>query len=193
MIMKIKHIISIIVYMAALIFGSKYFYLVLGLFAFMYKDKWIQIIKAATLKSILSFGVGGGFFAIGIQYILGLFRQYVFQDNVYSIHTNSLVSKAQSNIEMVVIICVVAPILEEIIFRKILFEAFKRKLGSIAAAIGSALIFSVIHFDFANIANYILIGLVFSLIYIKSKSLMNSMIAHMLMNTIILGGFMFGF
>jgi membrane protease YdiL (CAAX protease family) len=184
--MRIKYIISVFAYIAALILGTEYLYLLLAVFAFMYREKWIPKLKTATLTHLLIYGVCGGVFAVVIQSAWGLIQRYLFQVVPYSIHTNNLVSSAQTNLKMVILICVVCPILEEIIFRKILFEFFNRKIGIVGAAFISALLFSLIHFDFANIATYILIGLVFSLIYIKSKNLMNSMVSHMVMNAIIL-------
>lgn len=184
--MKIEYTISILAYVAALILGGYYLYLLIPLYAFMFKDKWLEYLKRNVLKHALLWGLLGGGAAILLQNVWGNIQKYLFKIQLHSTHTNNLVSSAKTGVGMILLICVICPILEEIIFRKIIFEAFKKKCGIIAASIISAIFFSLIHFDFSNAITYILIGLAFSVIYTKTKSLLNSMAAHMVMNTIIL-------
>lgn len=184
--MNTKYLLSVILYITAWMCGANYLYLALVIFAFLYKDIWIQKVKNLDIKKVLLWGLSGGIFAGTIQAVWALIQKDLFHIIPQSIHTNYLISSARTAPGMIILICVVCPILEEIIFRKIIFDSLKGITGMYASIIISAFLFALIHLDFANIIRYMLIGFVFSLIYIKSKNLFHSMAAHMVMNTIVL-------
>ena len=75
-----------------------------------------------------------------------------------------------------------APILEEIIFRRVIFGGLYQKTNFIIAALISGLIFAAVHGEFEHLLIYIAPGLVFSYIYYQTKRLLTPIIAHLLMN-----------
>lgn len=166
-------------------FGSIFFLPLFLVFIFIYKENWLQQLKRANLKSLLSWGIPGGLFAILLQLFFYKIQRYLFKINSISFHTNDLITHAKTSILVMLLICIVCPILEEIIFRKIIFEAIKKKIGLAAAVLISSFLFSFIHFDFSNTLIYLSMGLIFTLIYVKSKNLMCPMLSHMIMNTLI--------
>ncbi|TRM11388.1 CPBP family intramembrane metalloprotease [Lentibacillus cibarius] len=84
----------------------------------------------------------------------------------------------------VIVTAIIAPILEEIIFRKIIFgELYKRTNFFIAAAL-SALIFAIIHREPEHTLVYASMGFVFAFLYVKTKRIIVPIIVHMSLNSI---------
>lgn len=79
-------------------------------------------------------------------------------------------------------IVIFAPILEELIFRRIIFGSLFPKTNFFVAASVSAIVFAIIHFDFTHILLYAVSGFIFAFIYHKTKRIVASIISHMLLN-----------
>ena len=80
-------------------------------------------------------------------------------------------------------VCLVGPVLEEIIFRGFILKSMQR-YGNLTAMIVSSILFSMFHLNLVQFVNPILMGIVLSFIAIKSKSIFPSIIAHIFNNTI---------
>jgi membrane protease YdiL (CAAX protease family) len=80
-------------------------------------------------------------------------------------------------------VCLVGPILEEIIFRGFILKSMQR-YGNLTAMIVSSILFSMFHLNLVQFVNPILMGIVLAFIVIKSKSIIPSIIAHIFNNTI---------
>jgi uncharacterized protein len=176
----------ILAYVISLVLGPVFLSITLIGFLIALRSKWIPMIKSAAYKRLMLWGVIGGILSFLVQFGWTMTQINVFNFIPESINTNYLLEVVKSNPGMIVIICLVCPILEEIVFRKMIFGTFKRKIGTVAAAIIAAFLFSLIHFDFANTIVYMLIGLTFSWIYIKSKNILAAITSHVLMNSIVL-------
>ncbi len=79
-------------------------------------------------------------------------------------------------------ICLLGPILEELIFRGVLLEGL-RKYGNLFGIIMSAVLFGLMHQNIAQCLPAIAIGLVWGYIAVKSGSLIPSIFLHILNNT----------
>lgn len=77
--------------------------------------------------------------------------------------------------------CLVAPILEEILFRRLLCNRLL-PLGEKKAIVISAAIFGLIHGNFYQFAYAFLIGLVFGYIYVKTGRVIYTIIIHAIIN-----------
>ena len=82
-----------------------------------------------------------------------------------------------------ILIAVLVPIIEEIIFRGAFIERLGTKYSYQSALITSAIIFGFLHFDIFGAAMF---GLVSGIIYLKSKSLTVPVLIHMLNNGILI-------
>jgi uncharacterized protein len=173
-------------YALSLFLGPKFLVLTLLGIMVAFKGKWIRMVKEQAFKQLIAWGLTGGTLSFSVQYLWSKIQMYVFDFVPTSLNTTKLLDAVKSSPGMIVLICIVCPILEEIIFRKMIYESLKRKIGMLAAAAVSTFLFSLIHFDFANLLIYVFIGLIFSWIYIKSKSILAPIIAHVLMNSIVL-------
>nr|WP_312292462.1 CPBP family intramembrane glutamic endopeptidase [Clostridium chromiireducens] len=80
-------------------------------------------------------------------------------------------------------VCLIGPILEEIIFRGFILNSLKR-YGNLTAIIVSSILFSMFHLNLVQFVNPILMGIVLAFIAIKSESIIPSIIAHVFNNTI---------
>ena len=71
------------------------------------------------------------------------------------------------------LLCVFTPIVEEVIFRKVLFNFIEPRTNSLVAIIGSGAIFGLMHVlafgDFIQSIPYIFMGLMFGYIYYRAK------------------------
>lgn len=80
-------------------------------------------------------------------------------------------------------VCLLGPILEEIIFRGFILKSMQ-KYGNLTAIIVSSILFSMFHLNLVQFVNPVLMGIVLAFITIKSKSIVPSIIAHIFNNTI---------
>ena len=125
-------------------------------FAFMYVGNYISTIVIEIMEKILG--------------------------NTTSNPIESLV--AESNIIVdIIFIVILAPILEEIFFRKIICDKLL-PLGEGYAIVLSAAIFGLGHGNFYQFAYTFLVGIIFALIYVKTGKLRYSITYHMIFNLV---------
>lgn len=84
---------------------------------------------------------------------------------------------------MVGYVCIIGPIMEEVIFRGFILKSMQ-KYGNLTAIIVTSILFSMFHLNLVQFVPPILIGFVLAFITIKSKSIFPSIIAHMFNNTV---------
>lgn len=80
-------------------------------------------------------------------------------------------------------VCLLGPIMEEIIFRGFILRSMQ-KYGNLTAIIVSSILFSMFHLNLVQFINPVLVGMLLAFIAIKSESIFPSMIAHIFNNTI---------
>ena len=83
----------------------------------------------------------------------------------------------------IIVIAILAPILEELVFRRIIFKSFSRNIGIIFGAILSSIIFGALHLDSTK-AGAMIFGFIACILYEKYKNILIPMSIHMLNNTI---------
>lgn len=83
-----------------------------------------------------------------------------------------------------VALVIVAPVVEEFIFRGVLFQRWAVKWGIQPALLVSAVVFGILH---ANVIGLSVFGLVMGLLYIQSRTLIVPIVCHALNNSLALG------
>lgn len=83
----------------------------------------------------------------------------------------------------IILIVVLAPVLEEIVFRRILFNRMSKRLNFFMAAIISSIIFAIGH-DIFGIAGAAVFGVACCLLYRKYENILASMTLHFINNFI---------
>ena len=86
-----------------------------------------------------------------------------------------------THIEIILSLIVIPAVCEEFFFRGIVFNEY-RKYGTANAIIVSALCFSMLHFSIENFFIYLFAGLLFGFVTAMTKSLIPSVILHLLSN-----------
>lgn len=80
-------------------------------------------------------------------------------------------------------ICILGPILEEIIFRGIVLNTIK-KYGAFTAIIFTSIIFSMFHLNLVQFMTPLLLGILLAFVTIKTESTVPAIIIHIFNNTI---------
>ena len=137
--------------------------------------------KSSPLLQTIGWGVIGFFLVLFGQAFAATIEQK-FGVDPGSENTTQFIEIAQAVPLAILSIVLFAPILEELIFRRIIFGTLLPKTNFFVAASVSAIVFGIIHFDFTHILLYAVSGFIFSFIYYKTKRIMASMISHMLLN-----------
>ncbi|MFB1083116.1 lysostaphin resistance A-like protein [Jeotgalibacillus sp. JSM ZJ347] len=115
--------------------------------------------------------------AVGIESLIGI--------DPGSQNTADIISLLSYVPLAAVAVAVIGPILEEIVFRGVIFGWFYRKYNFFISGLISALIFAVIHFDFTHILIYAAMGYAFAFLYAYTKRIIVPIIAHMAINTFV--------
>lgn len=137
----------------------------------------------------IAWGIIGTALVIVLQFVVS-YVAFILGQNPASANTATLVTLAKINPFFVLAITVGAPIMEELVFRKVLFGnlstlfRMRSNLGLTIMAIISSLAFAFMHND-SHIFLYAAIGLLFCWLYHKTGRIQTSMIAHILMNGLV--------
>ncbi|MBQ9782953.1 MAG: CPBP family intramembrane metalloprotease [Clostridia bacterium] len=139
-------------------------------------------------------GAGSFFGGICVALLLMMAGNYVANMVIYAVELltgRSLVNPVQTMTEgnawwiNLIFMVLVAPLLEELVFRKILCDRLL-PLGEGYAVVLSAAIFGLIHGNFYQFFYAFLLGALFALLYIKTGRIRYSVLYHGLIN--LLGG-----
>lgn len=141
-----------------------------------------------SLPKTLFWSVFGVFLALAAQSIAAMIEMNLLGIEPGSQNTEFIVNLVKMTPWLIVVTSVIGPILEEIIFRKIIFGTLVPKLGFFLSAIISAIVFAVVHLDFSHLLIYTAMGLVFAYLYSKTKQIIVPIVAHVMMNTIVVLG-----
>jgi uncharacterized protein len=127
----------------------------------------------------------GVFLALAAQSIAAMIEMKLLGIEPGSQNTKVIVDMVKLTPFLIIVTSVIGPILEEIIFRKIIFGTLAPRLGFFLSAIISAVIFGVVHLDFSHLLIYTAMGLVFAYLYAKTNQILVPIFAHVMMNTIV--------
>ncbi|MCL6572863.1 MAG: CPBP family intramembrane metalloprotease, partial [Bacillus sp. (in: Bacteria)] len=84
-----------------------------------------------------------------------------------------------------IVTSIVGPILEEIVFRKIIFGSLHKRFNFFISALISSVIFAAAHMEFQHILLYSAMGFTFAFLYVKTKRILVPIFAHVTMNTMV--------
>lgn len=139
--------------------------------------------KASVMQSI-GWGIIG-FFLVFFGQSVAAYIEYLIGITPGSENTAVFVEIAKAAPIMIVVIAIIGPILEELVFRRVIFGSLVQVQGFWISAIISAIIFAAIHFDFTHILLYTVCGLIFAFLYYRTKRLLTSIISHILLNSFV--------
>ncbi|GAE27260.1 CAAX amino terminal protease family protein [Halalkalibacter wakoensis JCM 9140] len=124
----------------------------------------------------------GVFFVFAAQYAAALIEMMLLGIEPGSENTQTIVEFAKAFPAFIIVISVIGPILEEIVFRLVIFGALYKRFNFWIAGILSSVIFAAVHMDFTHLLVYTAMGLVFAYLYVKTKRILVPIIAHVAIN-----------
>lgn len=99
-----------------------------------------------------------------------------------SANTQTLVSIAEMVPLAIVAVVLFGPVLEELVFRRVIFGSLNQTTNFFIATAVSALVFALVHMEFTHVLLYFTTGLVLAFLYQKTKRIITPIIAHILLN-----------
>lgn len=136
--------------------------------------------KASLPISIL-WGIVG-FFMVLIGQSIGAWIESGLGIKQGSENTASLLSITDVAPIAIIAIVFFGPILEEFVFRRVVFGSLVQTTNFFVAALVSSIVFALIHLDFPHIIIYAISGFIFAFLYHRTKRIITSIIAHMMLN-----------
>ncbi|MBP3040186.1 CPBP family intramembrane metalloprotease [Bacillaceae bacterium Marseille-Q3522] len=145
----------------------------------------VRFKEAAPIPISIVWGIAGFFMALIAQTIAANIEMYAFGINPGSENTARIMGFIKMAPAVVVIVSIIGPILEEIVFRKIIFGSLNKRLNFFFSALISSVIFSLAHGEPVHTLLYCSIGFTFAFLYVKTKRILVPIIAHVSMNTLV--------
>ena len=93
-------------------------------------------------------------------------------------YTESLVSLAASPVVSFIRICLLAPVIEEILMKGFVLGGLQNTTGTIVALLVSAVLFAILHFNMVQTLSAFICGVVLGALYLKTGSLLCCILAH---------------
>lgn len=149
-----------------------------------------DIPKASATLSVF-WAIAGIFLAFFSQSIAGMIELAIGIETG-SENTQYLISVISKLPIFIIITSVIGPILEEVVFRKIIFGSLYKRWNFFISALLSSFIFGLVHFEFEHIILYTAMGFTFAFLYAKTQRILVPIAAHVMMNTtVVLGQIVF--
>ncbi|WP_125707175.1 CPBP family intramembrane glutamic endopeptidase [Companilactobacillus zhongbaensis] len=123
--------------------------------------------------------------AIVIQFGVTFIEQVIFHLSTSSQNTLTLLATAHGYPYYLVYILICAPIMEEIVFRRVFFANLIKPTNVIWAALISSFLFAFLHQD-SRFLIYLIMGAWFCFVYYRSKNIYVSATSHVIMNLVVL-------
>ncbi|SEU04904.1 hypothetical protein SAMN05421676_11612 [Salinibacillus kushneri] len=133
---------------------------------------------------IILWVIGGFFFVLFANY-LAAYMEMAVGIEPGSNNTADLVEIAKTFPLFLLVTAILAPILEEVIFRKIIFGSIYQKYNFFIAAIISALIFGILHGEPEHLLIYTAVGMVFAFLYVKTRTILVPIFTHISINSFV--------
>lgn len=131
-------------------------------------------------KEVLIFGFMGIFIASG----LGRLVQVLPMDNIIgSYQAVSEEFAGNSLVFQILTLCIVAPVVEEMIFRGVMYRRLLEYTDKVTAVIFSAAIFGIYHGNLVQGVYALILGVLLCFVYDFCKSLLAPIFVHMACNT----------
>lgn len=131
-----------------------------------------------------AWAIGGIFLALMAQSIAGIMENLMGIE-MGSENTQQIINLIKASPIIIIISSIIGPILEEIVFRKVIFGSLYKRLNFFLAGLISSLIFAFAHGEPEHLLLYSAMGFTFAYLYVKTKRILVPIFAHVSMNTIV--------
>jgi uncharacterized protein len=138
----------------------------------------------ASIPVSIFWAIFGIFLALFAQSIAVMIEQQL-GINPESENTQEILSIIQQVPLMIIVSSIVGPILEEIIFRKIIFGSLYKRFNFVISALISSVLFGLAHMELVHLLLYSAMGFTFAFLYVQTKRILVPIVAHVSMNTFV--------
>ncbi len=156
---------------------------------------WIIVTRFNTysFKEMLGAKWGGFKWWHAFLLLLGVFSLGLATNTIFGQQDNELLRLLRSSRYVVFLVAFMAtfsaPIVEEIVYRGVLYSAFQRTFGVLFAIIMVTFVFALVHFpqywgDYSTLITLTFLSLVITLIRVKTDNLLPCIAFHFLINGI---------
>ncbi|WP_342429227.1 type II CAAX endopeptidase family protein [Neobacillus sp. FSL H8-0543] len=139
---------------------------------------------------------GSGFAGSAVWAVFGVFLALFAQATAANIerflgvemgseNTQQIMGIIESFPLAILVSSIIGPILEEIIFRKIIFGSLHKRFNFFISALISSVIFALAHMEPQHVILYSAMGFTFAFLYVKTKHILVPIFAHVAMNTLV--------
>lgn len=143
---------------------------------------WLPTIRLVI--AIFLFSLGSGYLlSYAFSFAPLTFVELLLTPKTFLSHAETF-APLLYNFLTILILLVVAPVTEELIFRGILLHRWTAKWGVTPALLNSALLFALFH---PNVIGLFVFGLMMGLLYIKTRTLIVPVVCHVLNNLAAIG------
>ncbi|MCA1032893.1 CPBP family intramembrane metalloprotease [Bacillus timonensis] len=140
----------------------------------------------STKSEAFAWAFAGIFIALFSQIIAANIEIRLLGIEPGSDNTRQFVELVKLTPMLFIVVAILAPILEEVIFRKIIFGSLYKKFNFWISALISSFIFGVVHRELEHLLMYATMGLTFSFLYVKTKRIIVPIVAHVSMNSMVM-------
>jgi membrane protease YdiL (CAAX protease family) len=140
--------------------------------------------KRSSIGVSIIWAFSGVFLALFAQAIAANIER-LFGIPMGSENTKEIINIINTMPLTILVSSIFGPILEEIIFRKIIFGSLYKRFNFFVAALISSLIFALAHMEPQHIIIYSSMGFTFAFLYVKTNRIIVPIFAHLAMNTIV--------
>ncbi|MEH7226631.1 CPBP family intramembrane glutamic endopeptidase [Bacillus sp. JJ1566] len=144
-----------------------------------------QNLRRSSKGEAIGWAIAGVFMAMTAQIIAANIEIHLFGIEPGSENTQEIMALVKSLPLLVIVVSIIGPILEEIIFRQIIFGSLYKKFNFFISGLISSLIFAVVHMDFTHILIYTAMGFTFAFLYVQTKRIIVPIFAHVAMNSFV--------
>lgn len=137
-----------------------------------------------NIPSSIGWAIGGIFLSLFAQTFAGIIERLLGIE-AGSENTEQIMQLINAAPLVIIVVSMIGPILEEIVFRKIIFGSLYKRFGFFISALISSLIFAVAHRDFTHILLYASMGFTFAFLYVRTKRILVPIFAHVAMNSLV--------
>lgn len=137
--------------------------------------------KSSGMLGAIGWGILG-FFLLLIGQSLAAMIEMAIGIEAGSENTMALVTVAKTVPLAIVAVVLFGPVLEELVFRRVVFGSLNQTTNFFIATTISALVFGLIHLEFTHLLLYFTTGLVLAFLYQKTKRIITPIIAHVMLN-----------
>lgn len=139
---------------------------------------------ASSVAGSAGWAIGGIFLALIAQATAASIENLIGIE-MGSENTRQIIRIIEASPIVILISSVIGPILEEIVFRKIIFGSLHKRFNFFLSALISSVIFALAHFEPEHVLLYSAMGFTFAFLYVKTKRIIVPIFAHVAMNTFV--------